>query len=273
MRSARQREEYGYLLPQLLRLGAGSRRRWHRYLAPFSTASRIRMVNAASEVPDLIFDVGHTAAHQADHFHHHQVADGNLQQEDVHAPLDELGTLQTAGLVHVELFKELRHTGHGGFVQNVCGNLCALLAFSCFNLCSLKLATLVRIQALEERLKLWDHFPKFAVAQLHIFLFFLAGVVQGALDQDSRHEVHQSDGHNDDQGDKVRTEFGFLLDQRNIDGGNGIHGDELGKRHHDDKKATEILLNDPAGHHIGLQGVVFGDHLNTEDGEDIEHQA
>jgi len=26
-------------------------------------------------------------------------------------------------------------------------------------------------------------------------LFFLAGVVQGALDQDSRHEVHQSDGH------------------------------------------------------------------------------
>ena len=25
----------------------------------------------------------HTAAHQADHFHHHQVADGNLQQEDV----------------------------------------------------------------------------------------------------------------------------------------------------------------------------------------------
>ena len=33
----------------------------HRYLAPFSTASRIRMVNAASEVPDLIFDVGHLA--------------------------------------------------------------------------------------------------------------------------------------------------------------------------------------------------------------------
>ena len=31
----------------------------HRYLAPSSTVSRIRMVNAASEVPDLIFDVGH----------------------------------------------------------------------------------------------------------------------------------------------------------------------------------------------------------------------